>query len=71
MPPLQCCNKCLYCMKITAKCECTPEDKVTHHHLHHHPKISFFQAKDPVDVMYGWCHKCRAKYKEEYENLVG
>eukprot|EP00090_Calanus_glacialis_P026217 TRINITY_DN4116_c0_g1_i2.p1 TRINITY_DN4116_c0_g1~~TRINITY_DN4116_c0_g1_i2.p1 ORF type:complete len:114 (+),score=25.19 TRINITY_DN4116_c0_g1_i2:105-446(+) len=51
----KCCGKCLYCMKITAKCECTAEDK----------------AKDPTDVMYGWCHKCRAKYKEEYENLVG
>ena len=33
--------------------------------------LLIFQAKDPTDVMYGWCHKCREKYKEEYENLVG
>ena len=39
--------------------------------MNHHPIISILQAKDPTDVMYGWCHKCRAKYKEEYENLVG
>ena len=29
------------------------------------------QVKEPQDVMYGWCHKCREKYAEEYKNLVG
>jgi len=57
--PVKCvrkgCGKCLYCMKIAAMCECTDEDKV----------------KEPTDVMYGWCHKCREKYAEEYKNLVG
>merc|ERR1712080_627683 len=49
------CGKCLYCMKITAMCECTEEEK----------------AKEPTDVMYGWCHKCREKHVDEYKNLVG
>ena len=29
------------------------------------------QTKEPVDVMYGWCHTCREKYNEEYRGLVG
>lgn len=42
-------------MKIVALCECTEEEK----------------KEEPRDVMYGWCHKCREKYAEEYKNLVG
>ena len=66
----QCCNKCLYCNKISAKCECTAEDKVR--------RLASWvflcccvEAKAPADVMYGWCGKCREKYREEYDNLVG
>ena len=30
-----------------------------------------FQAGDPTDVMYGWCHKCREKFKDQYQALTG
>ena len=30
-----------------------------------------FQQGTPNDVMYGWCHKCREKYPDEYKNLKG
>lgn len=49
------CGKCLFCMKIAAMCECTEEDK----------------KGEPSGVMYGWCHKCRDKYPDEYKNLKG
>ena len=68
---VQCCSKCLYCNKISAKCECTEEDKVRGTNSTVTWTGSCLKAKDPVDVMYGWCQKCRAKYKEEYEDLVG
>ena len=66
----QCCNKCLYCNKISAKCECRAEDKVRRPRQ---ARVFLFslQAKDPAGVMYGWGGKCREKYKEEYDNLVG
>lgn len=34
-------------------------------------KFSLFQAGDPTDVMYGWCHKCREKFKDQYKALTG
>ena len=34
-------------------------------------RLCVFQAGDPNDVMYGWCHKCREKYTAEYKNLKG
>lgn len=51
----KCCGKCLYCTKISAKCECTAETK----------------SKEPPGVMYAWCTKCREKYPDEYANLTG
>ena len=30
-----------------------------------------FQKGEPNDVMYGWCHKCREKHRDEYKNLKG
>jgi len=57
--PIKCvrkgCNKCLFCYKISAKCQCTAETKAT----------------EPPDVMYGWCPKCRDKYSTEYAQLCG
>ena len=29
------------------------------------------QVKDPIDAMYGWCQKCKEKYKEEFDGLQG
>merc|ERR1712008_556487 len=57
--PVKCvrkgCNKCLFCYRISAKCECSSELKAT----------------DPPGVMYGWCVKCREKYHQEYGTLCG
>eukprot|EP00090_Calanus_glacialis_P012335 TRINITY_DN20851_c0_g1_i1.p1 TRINITY_DN20851_c0_g1~~TRINITY_DN20851_c0_g1_i1.p1 ORF type:complete len:116 (-),score=21.48 TRINITY_DN20851_c0_g1_i1:24-371(-) len=49
------CGKCLYCLKITALCTCTDEDK----------------AGEPRNVLYGWCVKCRSKYPDDYNRVIG
>merc|ERR1712004_250293 len=49
------CGKCLFCLKISAVCQCSPEEK----------------KKEPRDVMYGWCVKCRSKHAEDYKKVVG
>lgn len=34
-------------------------------------QFSLLQAGDPTDVMYGWCHKCREKFNDQYKALTG
>ena len=47
---LQGCYKCLFCLKISAKCVCTPEEKVIFH-----PRVTFLKVLNRTKYLPPFC----------------